>query len=117
MKLEAARRFALSLPLANEKPHFEMSSFRVKGKIFATVPPDGKHLHIFVDEDTIDAVVAEHPKCCEELWWGMKLAGVRVTLRHTGASLVKSLLEAAWRRKAPKSAVLQFEDARLRPSR
>ncbi|MBI3829119.1 MAG: MmcQ/YjbR family DNA-binding protein [Planctomycetes bacterium] len=107
MNLETVRRFALSLPLANEEPHFEMSSFRVKGKIFATVPPDGKHLHIFVDEDATAAAVAKHPKCCEELWWGMKLSGVRVTLKNAEAKLVKGLLEASWRRKAPKSAVAE----------
>ena len=44
------RAFALSLPATTEEPHFDMSSFRVRGKIFATVPPDGEHLHVFVDE-------------------------------------------------------------------
>ena len=36
---ERVREFALSLPGATEEPHFDMSSFRVQGKIFATVPP------------------------------------------------------------------------------
>jgi predicted DNA-binding protein (MmcQ/YjbR family) len=35
---QRAREFALSLPGTSEEPHFDMSSFRVKGKIFATVP-------------------------------------------------------------------------------
>jgi hypothetical protein len=48
--LEHARRFALSLPEATEEPHFDKASFRVCGKIFATVPPDEAHLHVFVDE-------------------------------------------------------------------
>jgi hypothetical protein len=42
MRLATARHFALSLPEAVEAPHFEKSSFRVKGKIFATVPEGGK---------------------------------------------------------------------------
>lgn len=49
MRLDTARRFALSLPETTEEPHFEKSSFRVKGKIFATVPEGGKHLHLQVD--------------------------------------------------------------------
>ncbi|MGH3621598.1 MAG: hypothetical protein ACRDQ5_07385 [Sciscionella sp.] len=43
LTVEDARRFALSLPEATEQPHFEMSSFRVRGKIFATVPVDEAH--------------------------------------------------------------------------
>ena len=56
MKLEQARRFALSLPEVVEAPHHELSSFRIRGKIFATVPPDGKHLHVFVDEQQREPV-------------------------------------------------------------
>ena len=55
MRLETARRFALSLPETTEQPHFEKSSFRVKGKIFATVPVGGKALHVFVGEETVCA--------------------------------------------------------------
>jgi len=59
--LAQARRFALSLPGASEEPHFDMASFRVKGKIFATVPPDETWLHVFVDEADVQACVAEQP--------------------------------------------------------
>src|SRR5205085_6611083 len=41
MNLNEARRFALSLPQTTEAPHFDKSSFRVEGNIFATVPTDG----------------------------------------------------------------------------
>jgi hypothetical protein len=51
MKLDVARRFALSLPETTEAPHFHYASFRVQGKIFATAPPDGEHLHVFVADD------------------------------------------------------------------
>src|SRR5262252_5419935 len=56
--LDSARAFALSLPGSTEEPHFEASSFRVRGKIFATVPPDDEHLHVFVDEGEVRAAVA-----------------------------------------------------------
>src|SRR5439155_19096500 len=80
MDLEAARQFALSLPETTEEPHFEKASFRVRGKIFATVPADGEHLHIFVDEHAARALAAENPAAFEELWWGKRLTGVRVNL-------------------------------------
>lgn len=37
VSLETVRRLALSFPEAEEKPHFEKASFRVKKKIFATL--------------------------------------------------------------------------------
>ena len=37
IKTETFREIALSLPEAVEMPHFDKTSFRVKGKIFATL--------------------------------------------------------------------------------
>src|SRR5438132_146425 len=116
MRLEEARRFALSLPEATEKPHFEKSSFRIGRKIFATLPPGGEHLHVLVDEHETRASVAEDPSAFEELRWGKRLAGVRVSLRAADPQWVFELLEESWRRKAPKRVVAAF-DARERQGR
>jgi hypothetical protein len=102
MKLEAARRLALALPEATEEPHFEYTSFRVRGKIFATAPPSGEFVHVFVDDDEREMTLELHADCVEKLWWGKKVLGVRVTLAKAPAALVKALLANAWRRKAPK---------------
>jgi hypothetical protein len=99
--LEGARRFALSLPETSEEPHFDMRSFRVRGKIFATVPPDGQHLHVFVDEGETHATVAEDPAAFEPLLWGQRVRGVRVRLAAATQDRVEELLEESWRRKAP----------------
>ena len=48
IKLAEVRRFALSLPVAAEAPHFNLASFGMRGKIFATVPPEGEDLHAVV---------------------------------------------------------------------
>jgi hypothetical protein len=109
MKLEDARTFALSLPQATEEPHFDMASFRVGKKIFATVPPDGAHLHVFVDEHEARAAVADDPRAFEELWWGKRLTGVRVVLKRADTQIVRELLEEAWRRKAPRRTVAAFD--------
>ena len=61
MRLDTARRFALSLPETSEEPHFEKSSFRVRGKIFATVPLGGKHLNVHVDAERRPARTAHAP--------------------------------------------------------
>ncbi len=108
LKLEQARRFALSLPEAIEAPHHHLSSFRVHGKIFATIPPDGKHLHIFVEEDKREPVVAAEPAAFEKLWWGSKVVGVRVVLVKARPTVVSELLYSAWCRKAPRRLVESF---------
>jgi hypothetical protein len=109
MRLEEVRRFALSLPGAYEQAHFEKSSFRIGGKIFATVPPGGRHLHVFVDEHEARASVADDPSAFEELKWGKKLAGVRVDLRVADRDTVVELLEESWRRRASKRRIAELD--------
>jgi hypothetical protein len=103
VKLAEARRLALALPEANEEPHFNFTSFRVRGKIFATAPPAGEHLHVFVADDERDQALALAPECVEKLHWGEKVVGLRILLAQAKPSLVKRLLAHAWARKAPKA--------------
>jgi len=107
--LAGVRSFALSLPGATEEPHFEMTSFRVRGRIFATVPPDETRLHVFVGETDIDAYVAEDPGAFEPLLWGQKVRGIRVLLAAAPQDRVQELLTKAWRRKAPKQLVAEHD--------
>ena len=74
------RRLALALPETAEAPHHDMTSFRVAGKIFATMPPEGGRVHVFLDDEEVDAYCAEFPDAVEELWWGAKRRGCRVVL-------------------------------------
>jgi hypothetical protein len=99
--VEQIRKLALALPEAIEQEHWGNPSFRVRGRIFATVPDNG-HLNVMIDPFDVDAVVRENPEFCEELWWGKELRGVRVSLRKAAPQTVKALLAAAWRRRAPK---------------
>jgi hypothetical protein len=102
MKVAAVRRFALSLPEASEEPHFDLSSFRVRGKIFTTVPPPGEYIHVFVDDLERERALALAPDWIEKLWWGKKVVGVRVHLARAERALVEELVRNAWARKAPK---------------
>jgi hypothetical protein len=108
VNLGQVRRFALSLPETSEEPHHELSSFRVAGKIFATIPPNDGHLHVFVDEPQRERVVASEPAAFEKLWWGSKVVGVRVVLVKARSATVNELLYSAWCRKAPKRLVAAF---------
>jgi hypothetical protein len=97
--LRKARSVALALPRVTEEDHHGIISFRVGGKIFATVP-DADHIRVMVDETEIRAAVAENPDVCQEFYWGKRLACVVVTLRRAPASLLRELLTEAWLRKA-----------------
>lgn len=103
MTLEQIRSYALALPEATEEAHFKLTSFRVRGKIFATAPPDGEHLHLFVGEEERELALATTPQFTEKLFWGKQVAGLRVILALADARVVLPLVSNAWARKAPKS--------------
>ena len=87
-----------------------MSSFRVAGKIFATVTPDETRLHVFIEEPEISAAVAEDPVAFEPLYWGKAVRGLRVLLAAAPPARVRELLTEAWLRKAPKSLTSQLDE-------
>ena len=105
MHINQARKIALALPEITEEPHFQFTSFRIRGKIIATSPPGEEFLHVFIPESEREQAVALNPECVEKLFWGDKVAGVRVILAKANAPLVSRLLHQAWSRKAPKSLI------------
>lgn len=99
---------ALSLPEVTEQDHHGIASFRVRGKIFATVP-DGQHVRVMVDENEIHAAVAESRAVFSELYWGTRLACLVVDLAGAHPEQVRQLLYDAWRRKAPTALARQLQ--------
>jgi hypothetical protein len=97
---QQARALALALPEAVEQDHHGRPSFRVAGKIFATLW-DETTLNVMLDEPGILTAVQSRPEACAERWWGQRLAAVAVDLPHTDATLVCELLADAWEHKAP----------------
>jgi len=103
MRFASIRAFALTLPETTEEPHHQFSSFRVRGKIFVTVPPDQAHTHVFVSEQQREQAIAMYPSFTEKLLWGGKVVGVRVSLAEAEPDVVKTLVRLAWEHKAPKA--------------
>ena len=101
---EQARRLALALPEAVEQDHHGRASFRVAGKIFATLWNE-RHVNVMLDEPGILTAVERHPDSCTEVLWGQRLAAVRVNLSHAESRLLTDLLGDAWEEKAPKRLV------------
>ena len=85
---------------AVEQDHHGRPSFRVAGRIYATLW-DAEHMNVMLDDHGIRTAVQAHPGECEEVWWGKRLAAVRVTLASTDADLLVELLNDAWEGKAP----------------
>ena len=114
MRLNDVRKFALSLPETAEAPHFEAASFRVRGKIYATIPPGGKELRVFVAHDEAEALLAEDSTTYKPVIWGKRAVpgAVCVNLDSAKPAQVRELLEDAWRMRAPKRAIAALESGR-----
>ena len=106
MTSEEARALALALPEAVEQDHHGRPSFRVGGKIFATLW-DEQHMNVMLDEGGILMAVQGHPEVCSEVMWGKRLAAVRVDLGHAEAVWLGRLLREAWELRAPKRLLQQ----------
>jgi hypothetical protein len=102
MKFAAVRKYAMSLPEVTEQPHHHFGSFRVRGKIFVTVPPEQEYIHVFVAETQREQALAMYPEFVEKLLWGGKVVGVRVALAPALAAVTKRLISQAWQLKASK---------------
>jgi hypothetical protein len=110
MTPDDVRALALALPETTEQPHFERTSFRVAGKIFATMPPDGETANVLLGEEDARAA-AEATDGVELLWWGRRLSGVRVVLGKVDPQVLSELLEDAWYRRAPRRIAAAREAA------
>ena len=102
MLLADVRRMALALLGTTESPHHRYTSFRVRGRIYATAPVEGGSLHVFVDQEDRDRMVRLHPGTYEKLGWDRKIVGLRVDLESAKPDDVRGLLRAAWQSKLGK---------------
>jgi capsular polysaccharide biosynthesis protein len=99
VKLDPIRKHALSLEAVTEEAHHHYSSFRVRGKIFVTVPPEEDFIHVFVSEEDRQRALALYPEL-----WGTKVLGLRVALASANAAVVKSLVSKAYETRVKRDA-------------
>jgi YjbR len=100
MTLAQVRRFALSLADVTEQPHFDRTSFRIRGRIFMTARDTEAHVNVFVGEDQREPALAMHPELVEKLFWGGKVVGLKVQYAKASQAILKDLIQAAWRARA-----------------
>lgn len=99
LKIDDVRRLALSLPETTEEPHHHFGSFRVRGRIFVTLPPGGEFVHIFLPEAEREQALAMDPGFLEPVLWGGKVLGVRARLPLARKSAVLALVRRAYEHK------------------
>jgi len=102
MTLPEVRVLAMNLHGSTESPHHRFTSFRLRGRIYATAPKEGGFLHVFVDEEDRERMARLDPQTYEQLGWGKKVVGLRVDLERARREDVEALLHIAWQRKRPK---------------
>jgi YjbR len=100
LKVEDVRKVALALPDTTEEPHHQFGSFRVRGKIFVTIPPGGELLHIFLPDETREHALAMDPEFLEPVLWGSKVLGVRAHLSKAKKATVLQLVKQAYEHKS-----------------
>ena len=102
--LEEVRKVALALPETTEEPHQKFGSFRVRGKIFVTIPPGGELLHIFVPDEQREIALALDPEFLEPVHWGSRVLGVRAKLPLARKSTVLNLVRQAYAYKSEQTS-------------
>ena len=97
---ESVRALALALPHTTESSHFAQPDFRVRNKIFATLPRAVDIVCLKSTPANLDALVAADPETFSNEWRGRWL---RVRLDRVTESMLQDLLLDAWSLVAPKA--------------
>ena len=102
---DTVRSLALALPHVIEAAHFEQPDFRVRNRIFATLPKGGDAVCLKTTPTNLDALVATDSVTFRNEWRGRWL---RVRLDRVTAPMLEDLLLEAWTLVAPKTLVKAF---------
>jgi hypothetical protein len=103
MPSDRFRNLALALPGAEEKSHFGKADFRVRDKIFAGFNDKGRAYVKLLPEQQMMLVAAE-PLLVNPIpgGWGKK-GWTLVDQDQADETLLRSVLQMAWKNVAPKS--------------
>jgi len=107
--IEQARKAALSLPGTEEKPHFDLTSFRIKNKIFATIHADKNYMMVKlspIDQSVFcsykNDVVFPVPGR-----WGIQGATF-INLKKVKKAMFLDALKTAWKTTAPAKLIEEY---------
>ena len=104
------RALALALPETKDGMHLGRADLRVKGKIFMTLPDDGRTVNLKTTPANLDLLIKAHPDTFSDAWGG-RWIGVDLGLVKPDQLL--DLVIEAWRLAAPKRLASQPLTRRL----
>lgn len=110
MTAQDLRKLALALPEAIEQGHWGRPSFRVKKKIFATLP-DNEQAVLKLPLDVQATVSAAKPETFSVGSWGHQ-GWTHVQLAAVEPDELDVLVTEAWRQVAPKRVIAAYDSER-----
>jgi hypothetical protein len=110
MTIDEFRALALSFPETEESAHMDHPDFRVGGKIFATIAPDGQRGMAKLTPDQQEVILRIAPAVFEPASgaWG-KRGATMIELAGAEEDDVRHALNAAWRNTASKKILEKYD--------
>ena len=104
--IDQVRQTALALPETEEKPHFHLTSFRVKNKIFATIHADKNYVMVALSPVDQSVFCSFNKEVIFPVpgGWGRKGATF-INLEKVKKSMFVDAITTAWKTKAPAKLV------------
>jgi hypothetical protein len=102
MTIEQAKKEALSLPGVEEKPHFHLTSFRIKNKIFATIHADKNYMMVKLSPIDQSVFCSYNKNVIFPVpgGWGRRGATF-INLKKVEKTMFLDILTTAWKTIAP----------------
>jgi hypothetical protein len=110
VQVSRVRKGALALPEVEERTHFGMVAFAVRGKNFASLTKDQQQVRIHLPPALVESTVAEHPQAEPLVRMGTTI-GVSLPVDGLDVRLLDRLLRQGWEAAAPKRLVAERRPA------
>lgn len=105
---EEFRREALTLPEAQESSHMGRPDLRVRNRIFATLPQDGRTVNLKTTPQGLDMLLRDDDQAYRDVWGGR---WVGVELARVPADQLRELLLEAYCLAAPRALAVAARSA------
>jgi len=109
MRKDTVRRFALTLPEAEERETWETATFRVRSKIFMMFSEQERHAWVKSTHDEQRALVATDPETFFVPPYVGPSGWVGIVIRSVDRDEMCELVTEAWRLTAPKRLLAAFD--------
>jgi hypothetical protein len=111
MRKDTVRRFALTLPEAEERETWDTATFRVRSKIFMMFSEEERHAWVKSNHDEQRALVAQDADTFFVPPYVGSSGWIGVVIHAVDRDEMEELVTEAWRLTAPKRLLATFDEA------